>query len=230
MRLSFTSTACQGKTTLVNDFIKQWPSYKKSKESYRDLIKEGKIKNLNKQVNEESQWAILNALVKDQNETRKGDNVVFDRCALDNLAYSLWGYEHGLISKEFIDKCIPLVKESMRKLDIIFFIPITNVVIQKKESRETDPAYIKEVDCIFKAIHYQQQKGQCAFFPKDDMPPIIEVFGSPEQRVEIIKIYLDQVGELRDTPNFLTMEGVDMMTDLLNTQKEVLAVEKKLKF
>ena len=64
MRIAISGSACQGKTTLVNDFIKNWPSYKKSNESYRKVIKEDKLK-INKQVNQESQWKILNCLIDD---------------------------------------------------------------------------------------------------------------------------------------------------------------------
>jgi len=126
MRIAICGSACQGKTTLVNDFLKQWPKYKRSEESYRKVIKKENLK-LNKEVDQDGQWKILNCLIDDIQKTEKGDNVIFDRCPLDNLVYSLWSEEKQSsdIDKKFIEKCIPLVQESMRAIDIVFFIPIT---------------------------------------------------------------------------------------------------------
>ena len=42
MRIAISGSACQGKTTFVNDILKNWPEYKRSNESYRTLLKEEK--------------------------------------------------------------------------------------------------------------------------------------------------------------------------------------------
>jgi GTPase SAR1 family protein len=225
MRIAISGCQNSGKSTLVSDFLKQWPKYKKSAESYRSLIREGTIKNLNKQVTAQSQWDILQSLIKDQEGLYRRDKVIFDRCTLDNLVYSLWSEEKSKsdIDAAFIQKCIPLVRESMKKIDIIFFIPRTNVVLKDRTARDTDPEYIKEIDNIFKQIAAQHLKGQCAFFPKDDAPPIIEIFGSPEERIEMIKYYLDPNGDLIDEKNtILTSENIKLMEELLQQQKSNL--------
>ena len=72
MRIAIVGSACQGKTTLINDFLKKWPSYSRSNESYRDLIKKEKLK-LNKGVDKDGQWKILNCLIDDIQHTQKGD-------------------------------------------------------------------------------------------------------------------------------------------------------------
>ena len=43
MRIAISGSACQGKTTFINDFVKTWPKYTRSVESYRNLIKEENI-------------------------------------------------------------------------------------------------------------------------------------------------------------------------------------------
>ena len=43
MRIAISGTACQGKTTLITDFLEQWPNYKTPKKTYRYVIKENKI-------------------------------------------------------------------------------------------------------------------------------------------------------------------------------------------
>ena len=40
MRIAISGTACQGKSTLIEDFIKEWPSYQREKNDYREVIRE----------------------------------------------------------------------------------------------------------------------------------------------------------------------------------------------
>ena len=232
MRIAISGSACQGKSTLVKDFLKNWPQYKRSEESYRKLIKKEKI-NINKKVDQDGQWKILNCLIDDIQKTSKGDKVVFDRCPLDNLIYSLWAEEKKTsdIDRDFIKKCIPLVQESMKSIDIIFFLPITKVApvaVVEKPDREIDKTFIEEIDHIFKAIsHALAQKGFCPFMASDDRPPIIEVFGTPEERIEIIKLYLDEKGELIcDSSSVLDPENINNMETILRAQEKALSDEK----
>lgn len=232
MRIAISGTACQGKSTLVKDFIKTWPNYKRSEESYRKLLKKEKI-NINKKVDKSSQWKILNCLIDDVQKTEKGDNIIFDRCPLDNLIYSLWAEDKKTsdIDKAFIEKCIPLVQESMKAIDIIFFLPITKaapVKIEIKENREIDEEFIKEIDNIFKVISYNlMSKGSCPFMASDDRPPMIEVFGTPEERIEIIKLYLNEDGDIIDNnSSVLDSESLNQMETLLRAQKRALYDEK----
>jgi len=225
MRIAITGAACQGKSTLVEDFIKKWPSYKRSKESYRTVIKEENLK-INKEADSNSQLKILNCLIDDLQVTEKTDKIIFDRCPLDNLVYSMWSFEKGCsdIDKDFIDKCIPLVRESMRHLDIVFFIPITKVSpvkIEEKKLRETDKTFIKETDNIFKAIHRSYFTGQSPFFPKDDSPAIIEIFGTPEERIKMIELYLNSEGNLHgEEESVLSKESLDYMETILSANKK----------
>jgi hypothetical protein len=165
------------------------------------------------------------------------DNVIMDRCPIDNLVYSLWCLEKGVgdIDEEFITKCIPLVSESMRHLDVIFFLPITkfnNIKIEDDGVRETDPNYIKEIDHIFKAIQaqYQQHPQENPFFPKDDSPALIEVFGSRHERIEMVKLYIDIDGDVieGDQSELFNSENLTAMEELLKSQELSVKNEKAL--
>ncbi len=232
MRIAISGSACQGKSTLVDDFLKQWPMYKRSEESYRTAIREKNIKH-SKEADQDSQWTLLNCLLDDLQKTSKDDNIIFDRCCLDNIVYSLWGNEKKTsdIDDEFIKKCIPLVQQSMHFLDIIFFLPITKVApvpISFKEGRETDPQYIKEIDAIFKAISYGfSQTGSSPFFPPEDRPPVIEIFGTPDQRIEMMKLYINPEGGLVDEGSIFSGENLQEMEQLLGIQHKVNAEEKE---
>jgi predicted ATPase len=230
MRIAISGTANQGKTTLVQDFLTKWPNFKNVSSEYRELIKKEKLPH-SKKATKDSQWKILNLLVEEMQKYTKEDNVVFDRCTLDNLVYSLWCCDKkvGRIDEKFIEKCIPLVRESYKFLDIIFFLPITKVApvpIINDGKREVDEVYIKEIDALFKSMvrQYTLGLGKTPFFPADDCPGIIEIFGSREERIEMIKFYIDVDGDLiggdvNSPDNLFNPENLNEMQRLIESQK-----------
>ena len=124
----------------------------------------------------------------------------------------------------------------MKHLDIIFFLPITkfnNIKIEDDGVRETDEIYIKEIDYIFKAIQaqYQQHPQENPFFPSDDSPALIEVFGNQRERLEMIKLYLDVDGDIieGDQSELFNPENLDLMEELLKQQSKSNDNEKELK-
>jgi hypothetical protein len=231
MRIAISGSACQGKSTLIDDIIKKWPMYKRSEESYRKIIKEENIP-LNTEVTEDGQWRILNCLLDDIQKTSANDYVLFDRCPLDNLVYSLWANSKDTtkISDEFIKKCIPLVKETMHSLDIIFFTPITKFSPIPKEARETrniDEEYIKEIDNLFKAIERGYTKtGASPFFPDEDRPPIIEIFGAREERIAMAELYINEKGDaVVEETSILDDKNLDLIDKIMNDQKDTQQAE-----
>jgi len=192
-------TQCIGKSTFIDDFIKQWPMYKKPSRTYRDFINEQDL-NINKEGNEEAQQVILNALVDEVMENKDGEHVIFDRCALDNLVYTLWLSNQGKVSDKFVKSTIDIARESLVFFDIIFFLPITgyspvNIVADK--NREIDPIYRDEIDVLFKTLMGAYEKQSRVFFPiENDLgcPAIIEIFGNPEERIQLAKFYVNDNG------------------------------------
>ena len=235
MRIAISGSQGIGKTTVVNDFLANWPNYRVSNGSYRKAIKEKNIP-LNKNVTQAGQWEILQCLLSDIEGLRSSDCVIFDRCALDNIVYSLWalGTTSGDITPEFIEKCAPLIREYMKKIDIIFFIPITSVapvVYEKKEGRDIDPLYAKEIDNIFKAISQLHNENKCPFFEKGDAPPIIEIMGSPRERIEIIKLYVNSTGTsvVEGESVLSSLSDIQLMEGLIHEQLDAKEIEQKQK-
>lgn len=242
MRIAISGSACQGKSTLIKDFLAEWPIFKSESSTYRDLIKSANLPH-SKNATKESQWQILNFMVDELQKYTSTDNVIFDRCPLDNLVYSLWCFENnvGGIDKEFIDKCIPVVRESLRHLDVIFFTPITRVSpvnIEKDGLREVDGVYIKEIDNIFKALNMQYRLGlgKTPFFPSDDCPAVIEIFGNRQERIQMIKLYINKSGEciggdVNDPNNILNPNNLleDQIGSILKDQKATDKKEKAYK-
>lgn len=197
MKIAFMGTQCNGKSTLIKDFIKRWPMYKEVKSTYRNLVKTGKI-TANQEGTEKSQKAILNAIIDDtQNATAKGgDFLVFDRCVTDNIVYSLWLNEKGKVSDEFIIDTKHIAFEAIRAFDIIFYLPLREEInIVPKKGRDIDPVYRQEIDNLFRAVVSTYEKTQGIFFPKEDCPAVITLEGPPDLRIEQIHMYLKPSGK-----------------------------------
>ena len=216
MRIAISGTSCQGKSTLIKDFLEEWSGYKTITKTYRDIISEQGLEH-SSSTNKDTQWAILNFMIDELQKTDKSDNIIFDRCPLDNIVYSIWSEakRDTDIDEEFIKKCLPLVRESLRSLDIIFFTPITKVApveVIEGDLRETNSEYIEEIDNIFKAVHRDfQNNPKSKFFIEDDKPAIIEVFGNRRERIEIIKLYMDNDGDFIEPQGIITPEELKEM-------------------
>ena len=88
MRIAISGTSCQGKSTLIKDFLKEWTNYKTIDKTYRDVIIEQGLEH-SSATNKDTQWSILNFMIDELQKTSKGDSISFDRCPLDNIVYSI---------------------------------------------------------------------------------------------------------------------------------------------
>tara|TARA_R110000822_G_scaffold1158_1_gene5168 strand:- start:771 stop:1472 length:702 start_codon:yes stop_codon:yes gene_type:complete len=203
MRIAVVGAANQGKSTFVNDFLENWPMYKKGEGNYRNLIKAKKLQT-NKTGNAESQALILNSIMDEAMEYEKSDFVIHDRCVLDNLVYTMWlaSKETGGVDDAFVNKSLALAKQGLHFYDIILYFPILEkykIEPEEREGRETDNVYNEEIDNFFKAI--QQTYTDCdetvfEFSSPDGAPALIELFGGPRERIEMMKLYLDTDGDV----------------------------------
>jgi predicted ATPase len=196
MKIAVVGTSCIGKTTYIQDFLKTWSMYETPKNTYRELIKEKNL-SCNREGDEKSQQIILDFLTEQATQYSKKDNVIFDRCVLDNLAYSSWLHLNGKVSEKFLDQSRILVRETLKLFDIIFFLPISKtspIKIVEDNLRDTNPQYREEIDNIFKVFQQSYHSGDGRVFPKDDSPALIEIFGTPEQRIQLTKMYLTEKG------------------------------------
>lgn len=226
MRIAVSGTANTGKTTFINDFIKKWDNYSTPDKTYRDVIKENNLNHSDK-TTKETQKSILDFLVNQQKEYTKDDNVIYDRCPWDNLVYSMWAMEQedSDIDEEFIDECIPIVRDSMKDLDIIFFTPLTKfspIAIEDDGVRQVDEQYINSIDSLFKEFYrrYTHQSFE-PFFPQNDVPAIIEIFGSPKERLYMAGLYIDVDGDAIEG-DMESLLGEESLKNLLGEQKQEL--------
>lgn len=205
MRIAICGCQGSGKSHLIQEFLNRWPMYKKSEKSYRDLIKDRNI-SINQEGNEESQKIILNALIDEVQQTT-GDFLIFDRCVVDNIAYTLWLNAHDKASDKFVIDCKFLALQTIKLFDIIFYIPLRKeITLQDKETRDSDPKFREEIDNIFKALVTSYEKGTGAFFPVEDCPAVITLDGPPDLRCDQIRLYL------KDNGKFFTDEDGSLLS------------------
>ena len=230
MRIAISGTANTGKTTLVNDFLNKWPNFETTRGSYAQFLKEGQHSS---KTTDDMQRNILNWMVDQLQENTPEDNIIYDRCPLDNLAYTLWGVHNETIKGSYADEIIPIVRESLTHLDIIFFVPFDqNIPIIDDGTREADEKYIKEIDAIFNMIYddyVNVSDDTFLIFPKDNMPAVIPMIGSREQRLAQIGDYVDVTGDIVDTrpdESVLSSEQLALMEQLQATQEGMVREDK----
>lgn len=232
MRIAISGTANTGKTTLINDFLTRWPSYTSPQVSYRSIVEKYKDQH-SSNTNEDVQEEILNFMISSQEKYTADDNVILDRCTLDNLAYTLWGVHKDKISSKYADSIIPKIRESLKNIDIIFIIrhdPTIQIV--EDGVRDTNIEYIREIDAIFGLIvedYLKFDDNTFTLFPKDDMPAVIEIGGTPNQRLAQIADYVDPFGKLIETDpseSVLSPSQIEEMEKLVKLQERISLEEK----
>ena len=223
MRIAISGTANTGKTTLINAFKNRWPMYNFPLKTYRDILKENNLSHsLNS--NDETQLTILNWMMSEQKNYPKGSKVIYDRCPWDNLAYTLHGNALGNISDETTAATISFVKESMKDLDIIFWLRYNpSIKIVKDVLRETNLDYIKQTDQIFQGLfdQYMENLEQDVFYPKEDCPAIVcidENFASLDDRLMFIGEFIDHKGDLIEGDSLLDPENLEFLEQLVGDQ------------
>ena len=198
-KIGIIGTQCIGKTTLIQDMKEKWPVFCTPDKTYRDLIKEKKLPT-NKKGTKESQEAILNFLVDEAMANYGKKKMVFDRTPIDNLVYSLWLYEKGLsdIDEAFIDKSVTLLRNSIKFYSIIFYLPFceeNDVMLTAGLNRDVDPMYRSEIGHLFEGIYKAWEKTGSRFFDTDDCPAFIPLYGSRQERIAMMSMYINDKGE-----------------------------------
>jgi len=94
--------------------------------------------------------------------------------------------------------------------------------MEEDDLRDTNPEIVESIDNIFKAVHRDHEHNpKTTFFIVDDKPPIIEVFGSRTERIDLLKLYIDDDGDAASPGNILDEETLAEIKKLEDVWKDV---------
>ena len=230
MRIAFSGTSCSGKSTTIQHFLQKWPTYSLVKSDYRKLVKK---KKHSKNTTPKLQKEILDILCTESDKFTAHEKVIYDRCPLDNLVYTMWCYGKGMkgFTEKVMEYTLYKVRQSMQNFDVIFLCTRDLMPpIQNNGIREIDADYVNEIDNIFKAILSKYKKGveTLPFFEKDNAPAIIDIHGEPFERIAQIAMYVTEDGDAYgEDQSLIDINEIAEMNKLLREQKEATAQEKK---
>ena len=222
-----------GKSTLLKAFLNRWPMYTTPTTSYRDLIKTLNLSH-SSNTSDETQLMILNWMMEEQSKYDKNSRVVFDRCPLDNLAYTLQGNALGLISDETTAATISFVKESMKGLDIIFWVKYNpKIKLVNDGLRDANLEYVKQTDQIFQGLfdQYMENLEVDVFFPVEDVPAIVcidEHFLSVDDRLMFIGEFIDYKGDLIEGDSLLDPNNLEVLEQMVKDQERETENEERI--
>ncbi len=178
MRIAVIGPQNTGKSTFVKDFLKAFPAYRTTQETYRDLVKQRGLQ-INQKTTEESQRAIRDFLFH-QTFDGSEQNILFDRCVIDNYIYTLAQFEKGVIDEEFLKETEEIMCKSLAGLDVLVFIPTAvSVSLVNDLLRDTNTAFVDRVNCLFIETLLE--------ITKRSPIKIVVVAGSREERISQIQ-------------------------------------------
>lgn len=198
MKIAVSGTQCMGKSTFIKDFINKWSMYKQAGEGCSSIILKQNLLH-SKDSDEKTQEIFLNYLIDIATAHTKDEYIIYDRCVLDNLAYTMWLFLNKKVSETFLNKTVTLTQQTLKLYDIIFFTPLTKVSpvdITSNGVREIDPIFREEINNIFTAMMSSYYKGDRKLFPITDCPAVIEIFGKPDERIKLAEFYINENGNM----------------------------------
>ena len=128
MRVAVSGTHSVGKSTLVADIHKTFAGYRHEEEPYRALRDVYPIKFGKQSTRYCNGIQLFFNISRVQQYASKASRVVFDRSPVDYIAYSLYTAHHKQTDLDgaFVASLIEPVREALRFLDLIVFVPVSH--------------------------------------------------------------------------------------------------------
>ena len=178
MKIAVMGPQNTGKSTFVGDFLKKYQNYDTPTETYRDVVRDQQL-IINQNSSTDSQKAIRDFLFV-QIKTNTKNNIIFDRCVIDNYVYTYVQYEAGMIAKKFVDETYKIMIDGLEYIDTYIFIPAAvSVALVNDTLRDTDKGYIDRVNHHFLRILFE--------LARDKHINIKIVSGTRTERIEQIQ-------------------------------------------
>lgn len=196
MRIAVSGTHAVGKSTLAEDFVENHPEFVLEVEPYHILQEQDGIA-FAAEPTQESFIIQLEYSLERINTYEMKDNVIFDRCPLDYIAYLMYVSKRGCgaTSCDHVNDLIRKAAKSIERLELIAFLPIDDGQKIMPGSDE-DENFRLEVDRYFKQIYRDDSLGIFS----GRQPEIVELWGNRQRRLarleSRLKSYEDRHGRI----------------------------------
>jgi GTPase SAR1 family protein len=164
MKIAVTGAHRTGKTTLVEELLEALPDYVSKSEAYYELEETGYVFSEIPGLDE--YLLLLEHSISQVNTS--GDNVIFDRCPIDMLAYIQAVNENGNFD---IRSLYQRVQQAINEIDLLVFVTIENP--DRIGCQESDLPELRE-----------QVNDLLGDWIWDFNLDVVEVSGSVEKRTE----------------------------------------------
>lgn len=147
MLISFTGAQSTGKTTLIDKMLN---SHEFEDWNYVDevtrLVKREYNVDINEHGDDDTQLMIMCQHIKNltehkYNESQGSLHTALDRCVVDGLLYSKYLHSLGRIDFSTLDICDSIYRNTIDRLDIIFYTDPTDVLLHDDGERSVDPEF-----------------------------------------------------------------------------------------
>jgi hypothetical protein len=180
LRIAISGSHGSGKSTLIAAFLEKHPSYAHEPEAFETLADDIELTPSEGPTPEG-----LALLLEDSIETvglhEPGAMTLFERCPVDYLAYASasarsWPSES---IQSFLDAAIPRVRDAIRNLDAIAFLPGTSRGIQSRPG--DNPRFRKRVDAALRRALIDDDYD---LFAESPSPRVVELSAASERWLE----------------------------------------------
>jgi hypothetical protein len=185
MRLAISGSHATGKSTLIAAFLAKRPEYRHEPEAFETLGDDVELGDSGEPT-VEGLRTLLEYTVSAVESRASDACVVFERSPVDYLAYAAASREarRGSATAEFLSAQVPIVKASLRALDLIAYLPVSPDGLEGRAGE--DAGFRRRVDrCLRRALLEDEHD----LLDDPDAPAVVELPPQPEQRLaELIRL------------------------------------------
>jgi len=183
MRLAISGTHCSGKSSLVEAFLLAHPEFTHEPEAYFQL-QELYGESFSAEPSSDDFLQQLEYHSERLQQYQPGSRVVFDRCAIDYVAYlqALIDLKRHAADVVILNRSIDLARNAFQLVDIVVFLPANRSHIYVPD--EEDPELRAAVDTNLERFLLNDELDLFG----DERPIVLEVCGTIEQRLEMIEM------------------------------------------
>jgi len=198
MIFSFTGAQSTGKTTLLkrlieaNKGVDNWNFPFEFVPEVTRLVRREYEVSINEGGDDITQMLIMTEHIRNvyggkTDRLLRGIHQIYDRCALDGVVYSHYLLDKGKISRTTYEACELIYKKLRNKYDVIFYTSPKDVELVDDGERSVDVHFREDIIDLFNLYLYSINKDT------KDVPRVILLEGTVEERLETIKSTLDKL-------------------------------------